>query len=68
MKLQVGGDFASARRLHNRWGGAEVLGNILQIDLLVLYCREATLQKLAVSCNVAIKIDLFYVLYGSDET
>ena len=27
MKLQVGGDFASARRLHNRWGGVEVLGN-----------------------------------------
>ena len=27
MKLQVCGDFSRARRSHNRWGRAEVLGN-----------------------------------------
>ena len=67
-QVVVCGDFARAEHSHNLRGGAEVHGNILQIDLLALYCKEATRQKLTISCNVAIKKDLFDVLYGSDET
>ena len=57
MKLQVCGDFARRHcpvcpAIHAQSSDA----------------KEATLQKLAISCNVAIKRGFFYLVYGSDDT